>query len=53
MYEIYLNLYHNKSLSSVMNTYYNRDILLTSKDLIIKQHADCDKNTCHLEWKHS
>lgn len=43
MYEIYLNLYHNKSLSSVMNTYYNRDILLTSKDLIIKQHADCDK----------
>ena len=42
MYEIYLNLYHNKSLSSVMNTYYNRDILLTSKDLIIKQHADCD-----------
>lgn len=42
MYEIYLKLYHNKSLNEVMDTYYNRDILLVAQNLIISSKSDCD-----------
>ena len=53
MYELYLNLNYVLSIDNVLNTKFNRDVVLIDTKTMIWQHSDCDKNTCHLEWKHS
>lgn len=41
-FDLYLKIFHNKSIDSVINTSYNEDVLLTSLDVFIASHGDSD-----------
>lgn len=42
MFNIYLHIYKKVSINQVINTDLNKDILLTSLDILVKSHGDAD-----------
>ena len=44
MYELYLNLNYDLSIDNVLNTKFNRDVVLIDTKTMIWQHSDCDKD---------
>lgn len=42
MYELYLNLNYDLSIDNVLNTKFNRDVVLIDTKTMIDSHSDCD-----------
>ena len=43
MYELYLNITYGIRIEDVLNTKFNKDVLLISSNIMVIQHSDCDK----------
>lgn len=41
-FELYLHIFHKKSIGEVINVSKNRDVLLTSIDILVHSHGDSD-----------